>query len=510
MAPPFAPHCLCLDIETAANDALALHKFGAWRPDSRQSVCLAGRQMPSALAQIDALTEGAAFVVGHNIVRHDLPALAMLFPGLKLNRLPAVDTLELSPLAFPDNPYHSLVKDYKLVRDSRNDPLKDAQLSFRLWADQREAFIALQASSPDELACHHFFLSRDAPGRRRQFLRHPAAGHAAQGRRNRRHGAGPGRRQGLPERNCSRYSQRPCADDATGHAFSYVLAWLRVSGGNSVLPPWVRLQFPETGRLIRQLRETPCDDAACPYCSLHLDPNKELARYFDYAAFRPEPPNRDGGSLQEDIVRAGYAGESLLAILPTGGGKSICYQLPALSRHWRNGSLTIIISPLQSLMKDQVDNLIKVGIYSSATLNGMLTMPERRDVLDKVRLGDIGILLVSPEQFRNRAFIEAIRYRADRRLGVRRGALPVQVGQRFPAGLPVCLALHPRASCPLERSRCPGQLLYRDRQARSGRRHPRSLRRIARPRPAHTGWRSSSGKTSITKSSRSPSRKRTR
>ena len=117
MAPPFAPKCLCLDIETAANDALVLHKFGAWRPDSRQSVCIAGRQMPSALAQIDALTEGAAFVVGHNVIRHDLPALAMLFPSLKLNALPAVDTLELSPLAFPENPYHSLVKDYKLVRD---------------------------------------------------------------------------------------------------------------------------------------------------------------------------------------------------------------------------------------------------------------------------------------------------------------------------------------------------------------------------------------------------------
>ena len=410
MAPPFAPKCLCLDIETAANDALALHKFGAWRPDSRQSVCIAGRQMPSALAQIDALTVGAAFVVWHNIIRHDLPALAMLFPGLKLNALPAVDTLELSPLAFPENPYHSLVKDYKLVRDSRNDPLKDAQLSFRLWSDQRDAFAALQQNSPDELACHHYFLSRERQGGVGSFFATLR-------------GAMPPKAEEIRAMLPALVAGKTCPtqlrsildeavrDEATGRAFSYVLAWLRVSGGNSVLPPWVRLQYPDTGRLIRQLRDTPCGDAACPYCSLYLDPIQELARYFNYAAFRREPPNRDGGSLQEDIVRAGYAGESLLAILPTGGGKSICYQLPALSRHWRNGSLTIIVSPLQSLMKDQVDNLIKVGIYSSATLNGMLTMPERRDVLDKVRLGDIGILLVSPEQFRNRAFIEAIRYR---------------------------------------------------------------------------------------------------
>ena len=119
----------------------------------------------------------------------------------------------------------------------------------------------------------------------------------------------------------------------------------------------------------------------------------------------------DGGSLQEAIVRAGYAGKSILAILPTGGGKSICYQLPALSRYWRNNGLTIVISPLQSLMKDQVDNLVRVGVASAATLNGMLSMPERQDVLEKIRMGDISILLVSPEQFRNTGFTAAIAQR---------------------------------------------------------------------------------------------------
>ena len=197
-----------------------------------------------------------------------------------------------------------------------------------------------------------------------------------------------------------------------GRAFSYVLAWLRVSGGNSVLPPWVRLQFPSTGRLIRQLARNALRRSRPARIARSISTrSRNWNAISAIAAFRAEPKNRGRRLLQEDIVRAGYAGESLLAILPTGGGKSICYQLPALLRHRRSGSLTIIISPLQSLMKDQVDNLIKAGIYSAATLNGMLTMPERRDVLDKVRLGDVGILLVSPEQFRNRTFIEAIRHR---------------------------------------------------------------------------------------------------
>ncbi|QRM18998.1 RecQ family ATP-dependent DNA helicase [Dechloromonas sp. TW-R-39-2] len=406
----FAPRCLCLDIETAIDNVLDIYKFAAWRADTDASVALQGKQISSSLEKIDALTEGAAFVLGHNVVRHDLPALAVRFPSLRLNHLPAVDTLELSPIAFPANPYHSLVKDYKLVRDARNDPLKDAQLSLKLWQDQYAAFEHLNQTSPDELACHHYFLTREAKGGVGSFFA-------------KLRGAMPPKASDVKDavvrltqgkvcpKNLNQILLRSLEDTEAGHAFSYVLAWLRVSGGNSVLPPWVRLQYPSTTTFIEQLRETPCDDPVCPYCSLYLDPRNELDRYFGFSNFRPEPKNAEGGSLQEDIVRAGYAGESILAILPTGGGKSICYQLPALSRHWRNGSLTIIVSPLQSLMKDQVDNLVKVGIYSAATLNGMLTMPERREVLEKIRLGDVGILLVSPEQFRNHAFVEAIRHR---------------------------------------------------------------------------------------------------
>lgn len=409
-SPPFAPRCLCLDIETAIDNVLDIHKLAAWRADTQEGISLTGKQIAASLHKVDALSEGAAFVLGHNVVRHDLPALAKRYPSLKLNDLPAVDTLELSPLAFPANPYHSLVKDYKLVRDARNDPLKDAQLSLRLWQDQYTAFETLHAASPDELACHHFFMARDTRGGVGSFF-------------VKLRGAMPPKAADVREavirltigkvcpQQLSNILDDVLEDPEAGRAFSYVLAWLRVSGGNSVLPPWVRLQYPTTTTYIRRLRETPCSDPGCPYCAVYLDPCKELDRYFGFPAFRPEPKNAQGGSLQEDIVRAGYAGESILAILPTGGGKSICYQLPALSRHWRNGSLTIIVSPLQSLMKDQVDNLIKVGIYSAAPLNGLLTMPERREVLEKIRLGDVGILLVSPEQFRNRAFVEAIRHR---------------------------------------------------------------------------------------------------
>ena len=162
-----------------------------------------------------------------------------------------------------------------------------------------------------------------------------------------------------------------------------------------------------------------------------------MRQYFSLSEFRPQPQNDAGGSLQRDVTVAGLRGENLLAILPTGAGKSMCYQLPALAHYWRTGKLTVIVSPLQSLMKDQVDNLVKRGIYCAVALNGLLTPPERRSALDKIRLGDAGIVLVSPEQFRNKSLRRSDPLARDRDLGVRRGALPVEMGARLPHRLPV-------------------------------------------------------------------------
>src|SRR5690606_12511849 len=112
-----------------------------------------------------------------------------------------------------------------------------------------------------------------------------------------------------------------------------------------------------------------------------------------------------------DVVLAGMRVAGVLAVLATSGGKSVCYQLPALNRYHRNSCLTIIISPLESMIQDQVDGLLARNIQCAAAVNGLLTMQERADVLEKIRLGDVGILLVSPEQFRNKAFRKAITHR---------------------------------------------------------------------------------------------------
>jgi len=105
------------------------------------------------------------------------------------------------------------------------------------------------------------------------------------------------------------------------------------------------------------------------------------------------------------------AGENVLGILPTGTGKSVCYQLPALSRFDKTGALTVVISPLVALMTDQVEGLQRQGISSCVAINGMLSLPERHNALDKVRLGDAAILLISPEQLRNRSVRSILKQR---------------------------------------------------------------------------------------------------
>ena len=188
-----------------------------------------------------------------------------------------------------------------------------------------------------------------------------------------------------------------------GWALAYALAWLSVSGGDSVMPPWVRHEFPEAGQLVRRLRDTACTDIACEWCRERHDARKELARWFGFDGFRSEPMDEAGRPMQQAIVEAAMAGDHVLAVLPTGAGKSLCYQIPALSRYDKTGALTVVISPLVALMADQVAGLEARGIDSCVTINGLLSMPERADALDRVRMGDAGILIVSPEQLRNRS-----------------------------------------------------------------------------------------------------------
>ncbi|AMK77544.1 MULTISPECIES: RecQ family ATP-dependent DNA helicase [Methylomonas] len=402
--------CLCIDIETARQDSLRLREIGAYRPDTDARLRISGKAA-DLQQKLDQISEGAAFVLGHNVIAFDQPALSVLHPDLALYRLPLVDTLELSPVAFPQNPYHRLVKDYKLCTTTRNDPVRDAELAYELFLDQAAALRQRVAEHPDEALCLHFLL---APENGKGVANFFASLRAAL--RPSLIDVQAAWRRATDGKVCRAGQQQVVNDylpDPAWHkSLAYVLAWLRVAGGNSVLPPWVSLSFPKTRELIAALRDVPCDAAECDWCREQHDLSQLLPRYFPgITQFRAMPTTEDGRSLQQVIVEHGFAGTPTLAILPTGGGKSLCYQLPALARFYRNGSLTVIISPLQSLMKDQVDNLEARGITCAGYINSLLNPMERQVMLDKLRLGDLGLIFVAPEQFRSSAFAKALQHR---------------------------------------------------------------------------------------------------
>lgn len=122
---------------------------------------------------------------------------------------------------------------------------------------------------------------------------------------------------------------------------------------------------------------------------------KILKQFWGYEKFRP---------LQQEIIESVLTGQDTLALLPTGGGKSLCYQLPALCKE----GLSLVISPLIALMKDQVDELTRLGIKAYAIYTG-LTNREIDIILDNCIYGNVKLLYVSPERLQTELFAERVK-----------------------------------------------------------------------------------------------------
>lgn len=124
-------------------------------------------------------------------------------------------------------------------------------------------------------------------------------------------------------------------------------------------------------------------------------PLEILKQYWGYEKFR---------HLQQEIVESVLAGQDTLALLPTGGGKSICFQLPALCKD----GICLVISPLIALMKDQVDQLDRLGIKAHAIFTG-LSKREIDIILDNCIYGNVKLLYVSPERLQTEIFVERVK-----------------------------------------------------------------------------------------------------
>ncbi|MCM1105396.1 MAG: RecQ family ATP-dependent DNA helicase [Blautia sp.] len=319
------------------------------------------------------------YACGHNIVHHDAGYIGGDLIAAGVAEL--IDTLYLSPLLFPNKPYHALVKDDKLLTDAQNNPLNDAIKAMELFYDEVNAFAQLDEVQKDiyaGLLCQKeefqgFF----------SYVGYSPKGDAA-------------------DEICQYYHGKICdyCDVEVLRILypvelAYALAMLSAEDQTSIIPPWVNRNYPAVQTVIAKLRNTPCGH--CSYCERELNIHKKLKRIFGYDSFR----TYDGEKLQEEAAQAAVKNESLLAIFPTGGGKSVTFQLPALIAGEAARALTVVISPLQSLMKDQVDNLEKRGIADAVAINGLLSPIERAEAIERVESGLATILYISPESLRS-------------------------------------------------------------------------------------------------------------
>lgn len=331
-------------------------------------------------SEFESFVSGCDILCGHNIIKHDLRHLNL--PG----NYAIIDTLPLSPLLFPKKPYHRLLKDDKLQVDELNNPVNDAKKARDLFYDEVAAWNQL----PKNRQVIFRRLISDVPEFKGfvKYVTDNSSSHTA---------------HDIAALIKTEYRGLLCENSnieaVVKHypvELAYALALIGTDDVVSMTPAWVMHSYPKVGNVMTFLRNTPC--GKCEYCKERLDAHSGLKEFFGYNEFRIF----DGVPMQQQAVEAAIRGKSLLTIFPTGGGKSLTFQLPALMAGRNIHGLTVVISPLQSLMKDQVDNLSDRGVNDAVTINGLLDPIERAAAIEQVYNGTSNLLYIAPEMLRSR------------------------------------------------------------------------------------------------------------
>jgi len=324
--------------------------------------------------------KGFDYVCGHNAFSHDYRFIDKELKKAGIKKF--IDTLPLSALLFPKKTYHRLVKDYKLVKSDENISYADARITQTLFVEEIEAFNRLDEQIKDIyyllLSKHpHFKFFFDYVDYKIQ-------------------------NQSLKELILDYFEEKICRyidlNLIINHypvELAYCLAIIHADDVVSHPPQWITYQYPNYMKVMDILRGQPCFN--CHYCNHAYDIHAFLDNAFGYKSYR----TFEGMNLQEESVRRQIMGKSILSVFPTAGGKSIAFQIPALIMAQTVKGLTIVISPLQSLMQDQVKNLKDKNIFNVGTINGSMNSIERAETIRLVNEGAIHLLYLAPETLRS-------------------------------------------------------------------------------------------------------------
>lgn len=342
----------------------------------------------TAQENLEIFQEQSLQICGHNFRRFDNHYLIETFPTL--NHWLIIDTLELSILAVPLERSHKLNKEYKLSEYAGNNPLEDALATRKLL----EKIIHTFNTKPQELLNFYAYLlccgeDEESQAYRKFF---------------------PPEICSIPDVNSlpetatagidAAYlvefiSQAPTKTFDQRLCVAGIVAWNYESNSSDTKPPlaaWLS-QLPDCPSILNQLKpiKFPREFTYQPYL-----------QEFDIAEFRGK---------QEEAIQSILAAQNPLILMATGAGKSLCYQIPALMLSKRQKGLTVVISPLQALMADQVNGLVEKGLDFTTFINGNISAEERRERLEQLRNGEKDFLYISAEQLRSPSIRSLLRER---------------------------------------------------------------------------------------------------
>lgn len=348
------------------------------------------------------ITNSPDYIIGHNIVHFDQVLLEQTSLKIELKKYIIIDTLPVSLLLFNEKTFHNLPKKYKNEDTFYNDPVEDSKLTRLLFQKtvskfrtipkkQQIIFYSLLHKEEEFIGFFSYFekeleLQELVP----ELLEKTIA---------------------VLYKSVI-VNKSVIRDIILNHKIelAYILALLTPVTEIKAHPPKILFDYPEISNI--QTRLCFNVEESCNNLSSFAEDT------FGFGSFR-NFKKLGGATLflgdeisQREIVEASLKDESFISVLPTGGGKTFTFWLPALIKAKAYKSLTVVISPLQALIKDHIESFEKqIANFTAVAISGFLSPLERANAIDKVVNGDADILYLAPESLRSNAIFSMLKNR---------------------------------------------------------------------------------------------------
>ena len=343
----------------------------------------------------------SSYLAGHNFIDFDMEILKETSMYQHIKEYNIIDTLPLSLLLFNEKTVHSLPKNYKSEDDFKNNPVEDSKITLKLFVKLEERFLSLDKDTQtifysllkEEVYFKAFFKYIDDKVVL-VSLNHPQLKSAI---------------REVHQNVIINYDYLEEVMSTNPIELAYILAILTPHIEIKSHPPKILFSYPHIVEIQKKL----CFDLYNANEILSSF-SKEIFGFDEFKIF----PRLNAGVLdnptisQREIIEASLRDESFLAILPTGGGKTFTFWLPAVFKAKAYKALTVVISPLQALIEDHIKSFnAKVANFKAVAISGFMSPLERSEAVEQVINGEADILYLAPESLRSNVIFGILKNR---------------------------------------------------------------------------------------------------